>query len=107
MGPLDVLLVELDRSAGLELAALKIAAANTHEAGGWNRHSPRFIGQIDGALLENAVDVVAPRVVIEQTIDGQLQFVMKTVDHSAHPTRGRPDAWKENAIVMVPDMSLN
>ena len=105
-GAFDVLLVELDLDAGLELASLVVVAAQAEKAGGRNRHPAGFVGQVDRSLLEDAVDVVSPRIVIEQAVDGQLQFVVQPVQHAPHAARRLAAAVSQDAVVLFPEFVL-
>src|SRR5215831_2194031 len=98
----NVLIVQFDLHTGTELASLVINAAQTEKTGGWNGHSPRFIGEIDGALFEDAVDVVPPRIVIKQTIHRQLQLTMQPMQHAADAARRLSTSVGQNAIVLLP-----
>ena len=63
----------------------------------------RFVGQVDRALLEHAVDVVSPGVVIEQAIDRQLQLVVQAIEHPPHAARRLAAAVRQDAIVLLPE----
>src|SRR6266705_3027862 len=64
----DVLLVQFDLHAGTKLAALVIAAAQAEESGIRNGHAARFVRQVDRSLFDNAINVVSPRIIIQQAI---------------------------------------
>src|SRR6185369_11320422 len=64
--PFDVLFVQFDLHAGAELAAAVIQTAQSQVARLGDCHAARFVGKIDRSLFEHAVDVIPPRVVIQQ-----------------------------------------
>src|SRR5262245_22376403 len=68
---LGVLVVEFDLNAGTELAAIVVDAAQSEKASRWNRHAAGFIGEVDRSLLDHAVNVVPPRIVIQEAIHRQ------------------------------------
>ena len=55
---------------------------------GYFGHPLGFIGQVDRALLDDAVDVVSPGVVIQEAVDGQFEFVVQAVQEPADAARG-------------------
>src|SRR5216117_2382501 len=55
------------------------------ELGLRNRHALALEGEIDRALLDDRVDVVAPRVVVDEDIDGEPPLLVQ-------PPRQTPDA---------------
>src|SRR6266478_7813258 len=64
----DVLIVQFDLHTGTKLAALVIAAAQAEESGIRNGHAARFVRQVDRSLFNDAIDVISPRIIIQQAI---------------------------------------
>ena len=56
--------------------------------------------------LMHAVDVVPPRVVIEQAVDRQLQLVVQPVQQPPHAARRLAAAVREDAVVLLPELVL-
>ena len=104
--PAAVGVVERDLHAVRELAPLEVAAAQADELRLRDRHALRLVRQIDRPLLDDAVDVIPPRVVIEQAVDRKFQLVVQTIEHSAHPARRLTGAVGENTVVLLPEFIL-
>ena len=65
------------RSAHPTVQAFVVDAAQADIAGIGHCHPLRLVGQIDRTLLDDAVDVVPPGIVIQKAIDGQVQFLVE------------------------------
>lgn len=105
-GPFDVLIAQLDRDRRGELTTVIVFAAEAHEFCPRYGHPPRFVGKVDRSLLDDAVDVVAPRVIIQKAVDGQFQFVMHSMEQPPYAARGLSTAMGEDAIVGAPELVL-
>src|SRR2546430_14113442 len=64
----DVFVVELDAHVAREPVRFGVPAREPDELGLRNRHALALEGEIDRALLDDRVDVVAPRVVVDEDI---------------------------------------
>ncbi len=52
----------------------------------------------------HAVDVVPPRIVIQQAVDRQLQFVVHAVQQAPHAARRLTAAVRQDAVVLPPEL---
>src|SRR6185436_5843073 len=66
----------------------------------------RFVGKIDRSLLDHAVDVIPPRVVIQQAIHRQLQLVMEAVQHATNAAGRLTSSMCQDAVVFAPESIL-
>ena len=73
--PRDVLVVEHDGGVVGQVVALPVVARQPQKTGLGHGHPHRLVGQVDGALLEHAVDVEPPGIVVHQHIERQLELV--------------------------------
>ena len=55
-------------------------------------------------MLEHRVDVVAPRVVVEQAVDGEFEFVVEPVEHASHAARWLATAMRQQAGMFFPKL---
>ena len=106
LGPLAVGVAQRDLHAVRQFALLEILRAQAEELRLGDRHPLRLVGQVDRALLDDAVDVVSPRIVIQQAIDGQLQLVVQAVQEPPHAARRLAAAVRQNALVLAPELVL-
>src|SRR5256886_17527820 len=81
----DVFVVELDAHVARESVRFGVPAREPDELGLRNRHALALEGEIDRALLDDRVDVVAPGVVVDEDIDGEPPLLVQ-------PPRQTPDA---------------
>src|SRR5207302_281038 len=80
----DVLVVELDAHVAGEAVGFGVPAGKPDELGLWDGHPLTFEGEVDRPLLDDRVDVVAPRVVVHEDIHGQPLLLVQ-------PPRQAPD----------------
>src|SRR3989442_7590604 len=67
----DVLVVELDAHVAGEPVGFGVPAGEPDELGLRNGHALTFECKVDRALLDDRVDVLAPRVAVHEDIDKQ------------------------------------
>ena len=102
-GPFAVSILQRNGARlGIETAAFQINAAYAQEASFGYRHALRFVCQVDGTLLDNAVDVVSPRIVIEQTVNRQLEFIVQTIEQPPHAPCRLPGTVSQQTVVLAP-----
>src|SRR5262249_51966697 len=106
LGALDVCVVEIDFHAVRELAAVKILTPQADIPGLRDAHPGTFESQVDRALLDDAVDVVPPRVVIQEAVDRQLELGVQAMQQTPHAARRLPAAMADDAIVLLPELVL-
>src|SRR5262249_24718468 len=87
-------------------AALVILRADAEVLRIRHGHALRLIRQADRPLLDHAVDVVPPRVAIQQAVDRQSQLLIQTAQEPAHPARRLARALSPNAIMLLPESIL-
>src|SRR4030095_4704125 len=96
------------RAAGIAMRggsyARVVDAPESEEAAVGKRHASGFVCEVDRALLEDAVDVVPPRIVIEQAIHRKIQLVMQKMQHPADAARGLAATVSEDAVVLPPEL---
>src|SRR2546430_6141144 len=102
----DVLVVELDAHVAREPVRFGIRARQPHELRLRDGHALALEGEIDRALLDDRVDVVAPRVVVHQDIDGELLFLVQPSRQAPDAAGRLPVARQENAVVPPPELVL-
>src|SRR6266446_3748591 len=106
LGAGDVLVVELDADVARQPVRFGIGARQPDELRLGNRHALALEGEVDRALLDDRVDVVAPRVVVDHDVDGKIFLLVQ-------PAREAPDAagWlsvarEQHAVVRPPELVL-
>src|SRR5258706_2682578 len=102
-GPLAIIVVQLDLHIVRQLTLLIILGPDAQEFGGWDGQRVRLKGKADRALLDHAVDVMPPRVAIEQADDVELRLLAESLEQTAHAARRLAAAVSENAIVLFPE----
>src|SRR2546430_8087678 len=102
-GPLAVIVVQLDLHIVRQLTLLIILGPDPQELGGRNGQTLRLKRKADRALLDHAVDVMPPRVAIEQADDVELGFLAESLEQTSHAARRLAAAVRENAIVFFPE----
>src|SRR5262249_36889186 len=105
-GTFDVLFIELDLYARSELAPSIVFAPQAEKTGIRNSHPSRLVRKIDRSLLNDAVDVIPPRIVVEQAVDRQLQLIVQPVQHPSDASRRLAPSVGKNAIVSAPEFVL-
>src|SRR5215467_5897249 len=103
LGPAHVLVVELDPHVARQAVTVGIGAGEADELGLGGGHALALAGEVDRALLHHGVDVVAPRIVVDEDIDGQLVLLVKTPSETADAARGLAVAREEDAVVAAPE----
>ena len=88
LGARDVLFGELDFDRRGQIELLVIEAAHTQEADPRHGHAHRLVGQADRALLDDAVDVETPRIVVDEDIDRKLELGAEALNEAARAARG-------------------
>src|SRR5215510_12888058 len=104
LGPAHVLVVELDPHVARQAVAIGIGAGEADELGLGDGHALALEGEVDRALLHHGVDVVTPRVVVDEDIDGKLVLLVETSGEAADPARGLAVAREEDAVVAAPEL---
>ena len=94
------LVVQRDLDVVTQTAAVVVLRPNADELRIGNRHALTLEGEVDRALLDHRVDVVPPRVAIEQAVDRQPELLVQAVQQAAHAARGLPGALGEDAVVL-------
>src|ERR1051325_1367902 len=87
LGTRDVLLLELDLHVLRQLELLEVTRAEPQKTRLGNGHSHRFVGKPYRALLHDAVDVKAPRIVVDQHVERKLELVVHSLQKPPYSTR--------------------
>src|SRR5437773_7023000 len=106
LGPAVVAVVHLDGDVGRQGVFLLVEGRQTDEPRGGHRHAHRFVGEVDGALLHDAVDVEAPGVVVDQHVDRQLELAVQPLHEAPYPPRRLASALDDDAVVALPELVL-
>src|SRR5262249_38223794 len=106
LGARDVLVVELDADIARELVALGVGAREPDELGLGDRHALALEREIDRALLYDRVDVVAPRVVVDEHVDREILLLVESTRQPAHAARRLAVAGEQYAVVLLPELVL-
>src|SRR5258705_8908410 len=106
LGAADVLVVELDADIAGEAVVLGIGAGQADELGLGDGHALALEGQVDGALLDDGVDVVAPGVVVDEDVDGDLVLLVQAARQAADAAGRLAVAGEEDAVVAAPELVL-
>src|SRR5690606_22914116 len=69
-------------------------------------HPLALEGETHRALLDDAVDVVSPRIAIEQAIDRQLELIVQAPQQPTHAARRLAAALGQDAVVLLPEAIL-
>src|SRR6267142_1822192 len=85
-----VLVVQLDADVARQLVGFGVRAREPDELGLRDGHALALEGQVDRALLDDRVDVVAPRVVVHEHVDRQLLLVVQPPRSRRTPRGGCP-----------------
>src|ERR1700722_8088594 len=102
-GPLFVVVIEIDFDGVGQLAFVKILGANAQESGVGDRQAAGFESKGDRALLDHGIDVMPPRIAIEEADDGELEFAAEALEEPADAARGLAAAVGENAVLFFPE----
>src|SRR6185503_10329724 len=105
-GAADVLVVELDAHVAGEPVAVGVRAGEPDELGLGNGHPLALEGEVDRALLDDRVDVVAPGVVVHQDVDRDLVLLVQAPSEAADPAGRLAVAGEEHAVVAAPELVL-
>ena len=103
---LPVIIVQGDRNARRQAAHLEVVRPDPDEFRVGDSHSFRLEGQIDGALLDDGVNVIPPRVIIEQAVNGKPELAIQAVKQTAHAAGGLAAAVGQDAIMLFPEFIL-
>src|SRR2546425_2377114 len=106
LGAGNVLVVELDAHVAREAVRFGIRARQPHELRLRNGHALALEGEIDRALLDDRVDVVAPRVVVHEDVDGEPLFLVQPARQTPHAAGRLSVARQEDAVVPAPELVL-
>ena len=106
LGSLLVFVVKLDLDILFQAASLVIAASKPYELRVGDRHPHALKGQVDRSLLDDRVDIVSPRVIIEQTIHRQLVLGVEPIEHPPNSSSWLPCPVRDDAIVLLPKLVL-
>jgi hypothetical protein len=106
LGPADVLVVELDADVAREAVVVGIGAGEAEELGLGNGHPLALEREVDGALLDDRIDVVAPRVVVDEDVHGQLVSLVQAARQAPDSARRLAVAGQEDAVVAAPELVL-
>src|SRR2546422_8819034 len=106
LGAGDVLVVELDADVAREPVRFGVGARQPDELRLGNRHALALEGEVDRALLDDRVDVVAPRGVVDEDVHRNLVFLVQATRQAADAP-GRPAvAGQKDAVVPAPELVL-
>src|SRR5215831_6717029 len=101
--PVDVFVVELDADVAREPVAIGIGAGEADELGLGDGHALAFKSEINRSLLDDRVDVVAPRIVIDENVNGKIVFFVQPA-RQAPDTAGRlAVSRKQDTVVPAPE----
>src|SRR5262252_10777488 len=106
LGPAHILVVELDPHVARQAVAVGIGAGEPDELGLGDGHALALEGEVDRALLDHGVDVVAPGVVVHEDVDGQLVLLVEPPGETADAARRLAVAGEEDAVVAAPELVL-
>src|SRR3972149_926501 len=106
LGPADVLVVELDAHVAREAVAVGSGAGEADELGLGNGHALALEREVDRALLDDRVDVVAPRVVVDEDVHGNRVFLVEATRQAPDAARRLAVAGEEDAVVPAPELVL-
>src|SRR5258705_321762 len=102
----DVLLVELDAHVARELVRLGIRAREPDELGLRNGHALALEREVDRALLDDRVDVVAPRVVVDEDVDRKPLLLVEPARQAPDPAGRLSVSGQKHAVVPAPELVL-
>src|SRR5439155_1124041 len=102
----DVLVVELDADVARQAVGLGIRAREPDEFRLRNGHALTLEGQVDRALLDDRVGVVAPWIVVHEDVDGQPVLFVQTACEPPHPSGRLAVARQQHAVVASPELVL-
>src|SRR5438477_6118202 len=104
--PVVVTVVHLDGDVARDRVLVLVEGREAHEAGVGHGHAHGLVGEVDRALLHDAVDVEAPGIVVHEHVDGQLQLVVQALHEAPHAARGLASALNDDALVALPELVL-
>src|SRR5262249_1662865 len=102
LGSADVLVVQLDSDVAREAVAVGVGAREADELGFGDRHALALEREVDRALLDDRVDVIAPGVVVDQDVDGDLVLLVETAGEAADAAGWLAVAREQHAVVAAP-----
>ena len=100
---LDVVFGEIDLHGVAEIALLVVLRTNPQELGVRDREARRFERQGNRSLLDDAVDVVPPRVGVEDADDGKPEFLVESLEEAATSAGRLPRPVSQDAVVLLPE----
>src|SRR5215831_17834143 len=101
--PIDVFVVELDANVARKPVAIGIGAGEADELGLGDGHALAFKSEINRSLFDDRVDVVAPRIVIDENVNGKIVFFVQPA-RQAPDTAGRlAVSRKQDTVVPAPE----
>lgn len=103
LGSVAILVVQFDRDIVLELTSLEVKASQADEFRVWNRHSHALKSKVDRALFDDAVDVVSPRIVVQEAEYRQFVFIVQSMEHASDASRWLAGAVRDDALVFFPE----
>src|SRR5712691_6891508 len=106
LGPAHVLVVEFDADVAREAVGVGIGAGEADELGLGNGHPLALEREIDRALLDDRIDVVAPRVVVDEDVHGDLVFLVQAAGQPPDASGRLAVACEEDAVVPAPELVL-
>src|SRR5438046_5374057 len=99
LGPAHVFVVELDADIAWQPVRSGIRARGPDELGFGNGHPLALEREVDRSLLDDRVDVVAPRVVVDENVNGEPVFLVQAPRQAPHTARRLAVARQEDAVV--------
>src|SRR5712692_1615192 len=106
LGPVVVAVVHLDGDVVRQGVFLPVEGRQADEPRVRHRHAHRLVGEVDRALLHDAVDVEPPRVVVDEHVDGQLELAVQPLHEPADSPRRLASALHDDAVVALPELVL-
>src|SRR5262245_56135972 len=102
--PAEILVVELDPDVARQAVAVGVAAGEADELGLGNGHSLALERQVDRSLLDHRVDVVPPRIVVDEHVHGKLVLLVQPPGQAPDAPGRLPVAGQEHAVVAPPEL---
>src|SRR5207244_12077135 len=106
LGAADVLVVELDADVAGQAVAVGIDAGEADELRLGDGHALALEGEVDRALLDDGVDVVAPGIVVDEDVDGDLVLLVQAAGEAADAAGRLAVAGQQHAVVAAPELVL-
>src|SRR5207253_11242231 len=95
---------ELDADIAWQPVRIGIGAREPDELGLGNGHPLALEREVDRSLLDDRVDVVAPRVVVDENVNREPVLLVEAPRQAPHTARRLAVARQEDAVVSAPEL---